>query len=159
MVVREILMGKGLVREFETNMNILLYLKWITNEDLLYSTWNSAQCGSLDRREIWGRMTTYIVAVVVLSLSYVQQTLLYGLQHTRLPYVSSLSPWVCSNSCLMSRWCHPTISSSLIPFSSCPQSFLAQGLFQCISLNQVAKVLELQLPHQSFQWIFRADFL
>ena len=92
MVVREILMGKGLVREFETNMNILLYLKWITNEDLLYSTWNSAQCGSLDRREIWGRMTTYIVAVVVLSLSYVQQTLLSGLQHTRLPYVSSLSP-------------------------------------------------------------------
>ena len=92
MVVRDILMGKGLVREFETNMNTLLYLKWITNEDLLYSTWNSAQCGSLDRREIWGRMTTCIVAVVVQSLSYVQQTLLYGLQHTRLPYVSSLSP-------------------------------------------------------------------
>ena len=35
----------------------------------------------------------------------------------------SLSPGVCSNSCLLSWWCHPTISSSLIPFSSCPQSF------------------------------------
>ena len=46
----------------------------------------------------------------------------HGLQHTRLP-CSSLSPGVCSTSCPLSRWCHPTISSSIIPFSSCPQSF------------------------------------
>ena len=38
-----------------------------------------------------------------------------GLQHTRLP-CPSLSPRVCSNSCLLSRWCHPIISSSVIPF-------------------------------------------
>ena len=37
----------------------------------------------------------------------------------------SPSPWVCSNSCPLSRWCHPTISSSVSPFSSCPQSFPA----------------------------------
>ena len=58
------------------------------------------------------------------------------------------------------HWCHPTISSSVVPFSSCLQSFPAQGLFQWVgSLYQVAKILELQLQHQSFQWIFRIDFL
>ena len=36
--------GEGTVREFGTDMYTLLYLKWITNKDLLYSTWNSAQC-------------------------------------------------------------------------------------------------------------------
>ena len=46
----------------------------------------------------------------------------HGLQHTRLP-CPSLSPEVCSNSCPLSQWCHPTISSSIIPFSSCLQSF------------------------------------
>ena len=37
-------MGGGIVREFEMNMYALLYLKWIIIKDLLYSTWNSAQC-------------------------------------------------------------------------------------------------------------------
>ena len=37
-------MGEGIAREFGMNMYTLLYLKWITNKDLLYSTWNSAQC-------------------------------------------------------------------------------------------------------------------
>ena len=45
----------------------------------------------------------------------------HGLQHTRLPG-SSLSPRVSSNSCLLHQWCHPTISSSVVPFSSCLQS-------------------------------------
>ena len=50
------------------------------------------------------------------------------------------------------KWCHPTISSSVIPFSSCLQLFQHQSLFQWISSsNQGAKVLELQLQHQSFQ--------
>ena len=51
-----------------------------------------------------------------------------GLQRTRLP-CSSLSPWVCSNSCALSLWCHPTISPSVAPFSSCPQSFPASRSF------------------------------
>ena len=56
--------------------------------------------------------------------------------------------------------CHPAISSSVVPFSSCPQSLPASGFFQWVSsLHQVAKVLELQLQHQSFQWIFRTGFL
>ena len=53
----------------------------------------------------------------------------HGLQHTRLPSPSP-TPRACSDSCPSSRWCHPTISSSVIPFSSCPQSFPASGSFQ-----------------------------
>ena len=52
----------------------------------------------------------------------------HGLQHARLP-CPSLSSGVHSNSCPLSRWCHPTISSSVAPFSSCPQSFPASGSF------------------------------
>ena len=51
-----------------------------------------------------------------------------GLQHVRLPYPSP-SPRACSNSCPSSRWCHPTISSFVVPFSSCPQSFPASWSF------------------------------
>ena len=51
-----------------------------------------------------------------------------GLQHARLP-CPSLSLRVCSDSCLLSQWCHPNISSSVAPFSCCPQSFLASGSF------------------------------
>ena len=52
----------------------------------------------------------------------------HGLQHTRLPCPSP-TPGACSNSCPLSRWCHPTISSSVVPFS-CLQSFPASGSFQ-----------------------------
>ena len=52
----------------------------------------------------------------------------HGLQHTR-PPCSSPPPEVYSNSCPLSWWYHPTISSSVIPFSSCPQSFTASGSF------------------------------
>ena len=58
---------------------------------------------------------------------------LYGLQHARLPCISS-SPGVCSNSCALSQWCHPTISSSVVPFSSHLQPFPASGSFQMSQL-------------------------
>ena len=51
-----------------------------------------------------------------------------GLQHARLPCPSP-TPGACSNSCPSSQWYHPTISSSVVPFSSCLQSFLASGSF------------------------------
>ena len=50
----------------------------------------------------------------------------HGLQHARLPCPSP-APKACSNSCPLSRWCHPTISSSVVPFSSWLQSFPASG--------------------------------
>ena len=57
----------------------------------------------------------------------------HGLQHTRLP-CSSLSPRICSNPCPLSWWCHPTISSSVVPYSSCLQSFPASRSFQMSQL-------------------------
>ena len=81
----------------------------------------------------------------------------HGLQHAR-PPCPSPTPRACANSCPSSWWCHATISSSAVPFSSCLQSFLVSGKWVS-SLHRLAKVLELQLQHQSFQWIFRTDFL
>ena len=52
----------------------------------------------------------------------------HGLQHARLP-CRSPTLGACSNSCPSSRWCHPTISSPILPFSSCLQSFPASGSF------------------------------
>ena len=52
----------------------------------------------------------------------------HGLQHASLP-CPSLYPWACSNSCPLSWWCHSTISSSFVPFSSCLQSFPASRSF------------------------------
>ena len=52
----------------------------------------------------------------------------HGLEHARLP-CSSSTPRACSNSCPLSRWCHPSLSSSVIPFSSCLKSFPASGSF------------------------------
>ena len=64
----------------------------------------------------------------------------HGLQHTRLP-CPPLSPWVCSNSCPLSQWCHPIISSSVSPFLSCPQSFPSSGVFSSES------ALHIMWPH------------
>ena len=50
------------------------------------------------------------------------------LQHARFP-CPLLSPRACSNSCPLIWWCHPTILSSIVPFSPCPQSFPASGSF------------------------------
>ena len=57
----------------------------------------------------------------------------HGPQHTR-PPCPSPTPGVYSNSSLLKQWCHPTISSCVFPFSSCPQSFPASGFFQMSQL-------------------------
>ena len=56
-----------------------------------------------------------------------------GLQHAR-PPCTSWTPGDLPNSCPFSRWCHPTTSSSVLPFSSCPQYFQASGSFQMSQL-------------------------
>ena len=69
----------------------------------------------------------------------------HELQHTR-PPCPSPTPRVHSDSHLSSQWCHPAISSSVVPFSSCPQSLQHQSLVQWVnSSHEVAKVLEFQL--------------
>ena len=83
----------------------------------------------------------------------------HGLKHARTPCPSP-TPRVYLNSCPLSRWCHPTISSSVVPFLSHLNLSQHQGLFWWVSSShQVAKVLEFQLQHQSLQWIFRTGFL
>ena len=65
----------------------------------------------------------------LLSWQVVSNSLwLHGLQHGRLPCPSP-SPGVCPNSCPLNQWCHPTISSSVVPFSLCSQSFWVSGSF------------------------------
>ena len=67
--------------------------------------------------------------LLLFSLSVVSDSLQpRGLQHVRLPCPSP-SLGACSNSCPLSWWCRPTISFSVVPFSSCPQSFPASGSF------------------------------
>ena len=83
----------------------------------------------------------------------------HGLQNARL-LCPPLSHGVCSNSCPLSRWCYLTISSSAA-LLLLPSIFLSiRVFFQWVgSLHQMATVLELQLQHQFFQWIFRSGLI
>ena len=149
----------------------MIYLKWWKRRSYNqeYSTQQDSHSDLMDKSKAFQRSkswrefsTTRPVqfSSVQFSRSVVSNSFWpHGLQHTRLPCPSP-TLGACSNSCPQSRWCHPTISSSVIPFSSYLQSFQHQGLFQWVrSSHQVAKVLEFQLQHQYFQWIFRTDFL
>ena len=76
-----------------------------------------------------GAWVSIFLVVVFVQLLIMSNSLRpHGLQHDRFP-CPLLSPGVCSNSCLLSQWCHPTISSSVTHFSSCPQSSLESGSF------------------------------
>ena len=112
-------------------------------------------CGAMEKSTLFNFPTEYMLPFLIIYSSHLQcsellrvlvedtngkEDLLFshsvvsdplrphGLQHARLP-CPSLSPRACSNSCSLSRWCHPTISSSVTLFSSCLQSFLASGSF------------------------------
>ena len=81
------------------------------------------------------------------------------LRHIMFPCPSP-TPKACSNGCPSNWWCHPTISSFVIP--SPPTFKLSQHhgpSLRVSSSHQVAKVLQFQLQHQYFRWIFRSDFL
>ena len=88
-------------------------------------------------------------------LSHIWLFVTHALQHARLPCPSPI-PGACTNSCLLSRWCHPTILSSVIPFSSCLQSFPASEYFpvsqffasddQSIGVSASASVLPMNIP-------------
>ena len=106
----------------------------------------------------WFLYIDFVSCSVQFSCSFVSDSLQsHEWQHARLPCPSP-TPGACSNSCPSSWWCHPTISSTVIPFSPAFNLSQHQGLFQWVSyLHQVAKVLELQ--HQTFQWVISTDFL
>ena len=74
-------------------------------------------------------LTHYSLKLLLFSHIVMSDSLWHhGLKHIRLS-CPLLSPWVYSNSCSLTWWCHPAISSSVIPFSSCPQSFPASQSF------------------------------
>ena len=75
----------------------------------------------------------------------------HGLQHARLPCPSPTRR-ACSNSCPMSQWCHPTISSSAVPFSSSPQSFPGSGSFPLSWLQIRASASASVLPMNIRGW-------
>ena len=90
--------------------------------------WGS--CSQPVMEEVKGKQGFPCFSSVHFSHSVVSDSLWpHGLQHAR-PPCPSLTPRVYSNSCPSSWWCHPTISSSVIPFSFHPQSFPASGSFQ-----------------------------
>ena len=77
----------------------------------------------------WHQLFLPYSSLLLFSCSAVSDSLQpCGLQHARLP-CPSLSFWVCLNSCPLSWWCHPAISSSVIPLSSCLHSFPGSGSF------------------------------
>ena len=96
-----------------------------------------------------------VFSSVPFSCSVVSDSLQsHGLQYVR-PPCPSPTPGVYSNSCPLSQWCHPTISCSLVPFSSCPQSFPTSGSFpmsqffasggQSIGVSASASVLPMSI--------------
>ena len=109
------------------------------------STWNGKLLTMRHRYMVYPPLKL-LVTLVQFSHSVVSDSLWpHDLQHAR-PACPSPTPRVHPDSCPSSQWCHPAISSSVVPFSSCPNPSQHQGLFQWVnSSHQVAKVLEFQL--------------
>ena len=92
---------------------------------------------------VWDPKRTYSLALSFQFIHSIMSNSLqhHGLQHARLPCPSQI-PGACSNSCPLSQWCHPTISSSVAPSPPAFNLSQHQGLFQGVSsLHQVAKIL------------------
>ena len=94
-------------------------VQWLSPVQLFETPCTAALQGSLP----------FTVSLLLFSHSIGSDSLRpHGLQHIRLP-CPSLSPRVCSNSCPLSQWCHPTVLSFVASFSSWPPSFSASGSF------------------------------
>ena len=107
-------------------------LSWNWQSYCLCICWDSMNLLSPSLSTDLSNASLYILKVICsvkFSCSVVSNSLQpHGLQHTRLPCPSP-TPGACSTPCPLSRWCHPIISSSVIPFSSCPQPFPESGSF------------------------------
>ena len=91
-------------------------------------------CNNLYGKRIWRRLYIHIKDSVQFSHSVMSDSLQsHELQHARPPCITP-TPGVPPNPRPSSWWCHPTISSSIVPFSSCPLSFPASGAFQMSQL-------------------------
>ena len=147
--------GRGTIEEFSNNTKFLIILvlgptPFFTKQ----MCWREAIVGAVRRL---GFKSQICVLLYGSCCSVVQLCLtLCNPMDCSTPGFPSPSPGVCSDSCTLSQWCHPTISSFPFAFNLSQH----QSLFQWVSSSyQVAKVLELQLQRQPFQWIFRVDVL
>ena len=109
------------------NIKCWTHLHFLSATNLLREKWTLPFPPLITNQAIWnlviGPVALSSSRLLLFSCSGMSTSLKrYGLEHARLPCPSP-SPRVCSNSCPFSRWYHPTISSSVNPFSSCPQSF------------------------------------
>ena len=117
----------------------------------------------MDNRYTRRCSTLLIISSVQFSRSVVSSSLQpHELQHAK-PPCPSPTPWVYSNLCPLSQWCHPTISSSVVPFSPCPQSLPTSGSFpksqifaggsQSIGVSASASVLRMNIQDLSpLEW-------
>ena len=161
------------------NIKIFLILETLTSSyRVVFSTSPHSLLSSCIKIDFLLLLTTWLdiicVLLVFIVLCFTMKVLLllfshsvvsnslwpHGLQHTRLP-CPSLSPRACSSSCALRQLCHPTILSSVTPFSSCPQSFPASGSFPMSQFfaSGDQSIGASVSAHQSFQLIFRVDFL
>ena len=131
--------------------------------------WYMSQTKATTLQRNISRLTLAIVIGVIFfcffssvqfSLSVVSDSLRpHDLQHAR-PPCPSPTPEAYPNSCPSSRWCHPAISSPVVPFSSCPQSFPASESFPMSQLfTWDGQSIGVSVQHQSFQWTPRTDLL
>ena len=108
---------------------------WQTEEDKQTANKHMKWCLSYSIRETQIKTTVgYHYTPIQFSYSVMSNSLWpHEPQHVR-PPCPSPTPGVYPNPCPLSQWCHPTISSPVVPFSSCPQSFPASGPFQMSQL-------------------------
>ena len=106
--------------------------------------------------EMWFRRPVAFLHLLLFSRSVLSDVLRpHGLQHTRLPVLHHLPRFTQTH--VQSWWCQPNISSCDIPVPPALSLSQHQDLFQWLgSLHQMVKVLEFQLQHPSFQWIYSA---
>ena len=151
----------GLLSRLDTAEKWISELKDIARESLKTEKQKEQRLGGKNRiSKDFGVITKGIRSDQIRSVTQSCPTLQpHESQHARPPCPSPTSG-VHSDSHPSSQWCHPAISSSVVPFSSCLQSFPASGSFLMSQFfASGGQVLEFQLQHQSFQWKFRTDFL
>ena len=137
---------RGFVQLFATPWTIGVFqakiLEWVVMPSSRRSSWPTdwtwVSCIAGRFFTVWATRETF--SSVQFSCSVMSDSLRpHGLQHDR-PPCPSPTPRAYSNSCPLSWWCHPTISSSVIPFSSLLQSFPASGSFQMRKLEPLTSI-------------------
>ena len=126
-------MGSQRVRpDWTTSLSLFFHVKW---KGLTFHQELKGENREMEERQYFGSSVQFsLVAQLCPTLQS------HGLQHAR-PPCPSPTAGLYPNPCPLSRWCHPSISSSVVPFSSCPQSFPASGSFQ---MSQVMTAIFLE---------------